>query len=191
MDATDGDRFPNLSAVLKTCGHYLCEPDSVAALLSSFDPDDWKAHQEVSGFLLSPRPFSDGKLDLRVDVVLEPTHRLMMAGWRWGPVAIECKKSDHPVGPALCQLLDYTRCVWSLPGGFDVMTRMCFLWPFKPPGGTLLSVMVNNRIGGAFLRPYREQRLVLMFNGTIAYESCDDGPRVANDLRGGNKTGSR
>lgn len=186
----DGSEF--LSAVLKTCGHYSTEEQSVADLLAKVNASHWTIHREVDGWLLHPRAFSDGKLNLRVDVMLEPTESLQMSGWRWGPVAIECKKSESHVGPALCQIMDYTRCVWSLPNGFQVMSRLSFLWHFKPPGGTVASMMVNNRIGGAFLRDYRRDRLVLMFNSTVAYEDQGaDQPRLANELRGGSKTGSR
>ncbi len=182
----------HLSAVLKTCGQYATESDAVADLLRKVNPSHWIVHTEVEGWLLQPRSFSDGKLNLRVDVVLEPTDQLLMCGWRWGPVAVECKKTGFHVGAALSQIIDYTRCVWSLPGGFDVMCRLCFLWHFQPPGGTIASVMVNNRIGGAFLREYRRDSLVLMFNSTVAYEDSRDGdPRVASVLNGGNKTGSR
>lgn len=191
---TGMDGRENLSAVLKTCGEYLTEKDSVEALLSKVNPAHWVVHTEVNGWLLSPRSFSDGKLSLRADVVLEPTDALCMAGWRWGPVVVECKKSGANVGHALNQILDYGRCLWSLPGGFDVMPRFCFLFPFAPPGGTVASLMVNNRIGGAYLREYARDRLVLRFNGYVAYE---DGPyggddvRIAHDLQGGSKTGSR
>lgn len=190
--ATDIAGQEYLSAVLKTAGHYRTEEESVADLVSKVNPRHWTVHREVNGWLLHPRSFSDGKLNLRVDVVLEPTEELQYAGWRWGPIPIECKKSDHHVGPTLCQIMDYTRCVWSLRTGWDVMARLCFLWHFKPPGGTVASVMVNNRIGGAFAREYRRNRLVLMFNSTVAYEDRDhDQPSIATELRGGNKTGSR
>jgi hypothetical protein len=181
--------------VLKTCGLYPTERESVGDLVAKVNANHWVVHTEVQGWLLQPRSFSDGKLNLRVDVVLEPTEYLRMCGWHWGPVAVECKRSDFNIGPALSQIMDYTRCVWSLPNGFQVMSRLCFLWHFKPPGGTVASIMVNNRIGGAFLREYRRDRLVLMFNSTVAYEDCEDDqtdrPRVATDLRGGSKTGSR
>lgn len=181
-----------LSAVLKTAGHYTTEEESVADLVSKINERHWIVHREVSGWLLHPRSFGDGKLNLRVDVVLEPTEELQLAGWRWGPVPIECKKSDHQVGPAICQIMDYTRCVWSMPNGYHVMSRLCFLWHFKPPGGTVASLMVNNRIGGAFLRDYRRDRLVLMFNSTVAYEDNKfETATIANELRGGGKTGSR
>lgn len=186
------DGAESLSAVMKTCGQYRTEDESVADLLSKVNRNHWIVHREVDGWLLHPRSFSDGKLNLRVDVILQPTQELLEAGWRWGPVPIECKRSEAYVGPSLAQVMDYTRCVWALPGGFDVMARMCFLWHFKPPGGTVLSLMVNNRIGGAFLRDYRRDALVLMFNGTVAYEDYGSStPRIAADIRGGAKTGSR
>jgi len=186
----------HLSAVLRTAGEYQTEGDSVAALLSVVNRSHWTVSTEVTGWLLHPRADSDGKLGLRVDVMLEPTEELMLAGWRYGPVPIECKRSEFNCGPAIAQVMDYTRAVWELREsrslGYRVMSRLCFLWPLKPPGGTLGSVMVNNRIGGAFLREYRRDRLVLMFNSTVAYEDSHDGPpTIANELRGGQKTGSR
>jgi|694.fasta_scaffold38499_7 hypothetical protein len=181
-----------LSAVFRTCGEYQTEEESVAGLVSKLNKRHWTVHREVSGWMLHPRSFSDGKLNLRVDIILEPTEELLYSGWRWGPVPVECKKSSHNIGPAVCQAMDYTRCVWSLPNGYDVMSRLCFLWPFKPPGGTVASVMVNNRIGGAFLRDYKRDAVVLMFNSTVAYEDRgEQEPHIANDLRGGTKTGSR
>lgn len=192
MIANQMDGSEYLSAVLKTCGQYSTEDDAIADLLSKVNPSHWFVYREVEGWLLHPRPFGDGKLNLRVDVMLDPTEHLQECGWRWGPVAIECKRSDAQVGPALCQIMDYTRCVWSMRNGEHVMSRLCFLWHFKPPGGTVASVMVNNRIGGAFLREYRRDRLVLMFNSTVAYEDHGtDHPHIANELRGGSKTGSR
>lgn len=192
MIAGDIDGFEYLSAVMKTCGEYSTEDAAVADLLSKINANHWVVHREVDGWLLQPRSFSDGKLNLRVDVLLEPTEYLQMCNWRYGPIAIECKRSGAHVGSALCQIMDYTRCVWSMPNGFQVMSRLCFLWHFKPPGGTVASMMVNNRIGGAFLRDYKRDRLVLMFNSTVAYEDRGgDCPRVAAELRGGSKTGSR
>lgn len=186
----DGPEF--LSAVLKTCGHYATEEQSIADMLSKVNKSHWTVYREVQGWLLHPRPFGDGRLNLRVDVMLDPTEHLQECGWRWGPIAIECKRSGSQVGPALCQVLDYTRCVWLMRNGEHVMSRLCFLWHLKPPGGTVASLMINNRIGCAFLRDYKRHHLVLMFNSTVAYEDrgCDT-PRIANDLRGGDKTGSR
>lgn len=186
------EQHVDLRSVLKTRGEYATEPDSVAALLSIINQDHWKIHQEIPGWMLHPRIDTDGTSRVRVDVFLEPTDRLIHDGWRWGPVAIECKKSDTNVGPVLSQALDYTRCVWSLENGFNVMAKLVFIWPLDATGGTVGSVMAQNRIGSAFARPYSNNHLVLMFNSQVAYEDYGaDAPRVSHDLRGGGKKGSR
>jgi hypothetical protein len=88
--------------------------------------------------------------------------------------------------------MDYTRCVWQTPNGFSVMSRFVFIWPCEQPKHDLESVMVQHRIGVANpCTPVRD-RLMLSFNGTIAYADRDHGaPHVAVDLRGGCKQGSR
>lgn len=174
-----------------TCGEYVTEPDSVAALLSIINPAHWSVKTEVDGWMLHPRLDTDGSGVVRVDAILKPTTRLIEYGWRWGFVGIECKRSGKKLGRVISQAMDYTRCVWNLPNGIDVMTRFVFAWPCEPQRGDLESLMVQNRIGVANQRE-GTSRLMLWFNGTIAY--ADNGqhpPVVANELRGGSRKGSR
>jgi hypothetical protein len=175
-----------------TCGEYATEPDSVAALLSIVNPAHWLVMQEVNGWMLQPRMDTAGGGRARIDVLLQPTRELIEQGWRWGIVGIECKKSETKVGRVVSQAMDYTRCVWDTPNGFAVMSRFVFIWPCESPGNDLQSVMAQHRIGVAHPRGRGADRLVLWFNATIAYaDNGDTNPRVAIDLRGGSKQGSR
>ena len=174
-----------------TCGEYATEPDAVAALLSVVNPTHWHVLQEVHGWMLHPRIDTTGTGRPRIDVLLQPKKLLIESGWRWGHVGIECKKSDVKLGRVISQLMDYTRCVWETPNGFNVMSRLNFIWPCDPVKNDLESVMVQDRIGVACLQ-HRLPRLRLSYGGTAAY--ADNGhalPCIATELRGGNKQGSR
>jgi hypothetical protein len=175
-----------------TCGEYVTEPDSVAALLSIINPAHWSVRTEVDGWMLHPRLDTEGSGWVRIDAILKPTPLLIEQGWRWGFVGIECKRSGKKLGRVISQAMDYTRCVWNLPNGIDVMTRFVFVWPCEQQRGDLESMMVQNRVGVAKHREKNGQRLILFFNGTIAY--ADNGhqpPAIANELRGGSRKGSR
>ena len=175
-----------------TCGEYATEPDSVSALLSIINREHWSVRTEVDGWMLHPRLDTEGSGCVRIDAIIKPTTKLIEHGWRWGFVGIECKRSGKKLGRVISQAMDYTRCVWNLPNGIDVMTRFVFVWPCEPVKDDLQSVMVQHRIGTAYPRGKDNSRLWLWFNGTIAY--ADNGhlpPTIASDLRGGRKAGSR
>lgn len=179
-------------AQLLTCGEYATEPDSVAALLSIINPSHWAVRTEIDGWMLHPRIDAEGSGVLRMDAILKPTALLIERGWRWGFIGIECKRSGKKVGRVISQAMDYTRCVWNLPSGIDVMTRFVFVWPCEPVKDDLQSVMVQHRIGVAYPRGKSNSQLCLWFNGTLAYaDQGDDEPRIAKELVGGNKQGSR
>lgn len=175
-----------------TCGEYVTEPDSVAALLSIINPAHWSVRTEIDGWMLHPRPDTQGSGWVRIDAILKPTPLLIEQGWRWGFVGIECKRSGKKIGRVISQAMDYTRCVWNLPNGIDVMTKFVFVWPCEPVKDDLQSVMVQHRIGVAYPRGKNNAQLWLWFNGTVAYADQGDGePRIAKELVGGNKQGSR
>lgn len=175
-----------------TCGEYATEPDSVSALLAIINPDHWTVIREVPGFLLHPRLDTDGTNAVQIDMLLKPTAQLMSYGWRWGMTGIECKKSGVKVGRVVSQAMDYTRCVWKIPSGFDVMTRMVFIWPCEYPKSDIESVMVQHRVGVAHERSYGGTRLCLRIGGTLVYsDNGSNPPHIANDILGGRKKGSR
>jgi hypothetical protein len=174
-----------------TCGDYKTEPDAVSALLAIVNPEHWHVLQEVDGWMLHPRLDTAGPGRLRIDVLLQPKRALIESGWRWGIVGIECKKSGTKIGRVISQAMDYTRCVWETPNGFNVMTRLVFVWPCEPVKNDLESVMVQHRIGVAHLQ-HRLARLRLLYGVTVAYADNGHGqPCVAAELRAGNKQGSR
>lgn len=175
-----------------TCGEYDTEAQSVAALLAAINPQHWAAKTEVEGWMMQPRLDTEGSGFVRIDAILKPTQFLIEQGWRWGFVGIECKRSGKKLGRVISQAMDYTRCVWSLPNGIEVMTRFVFVWPCEPQRGDLESLMVQHRVGVASHFGNNKERLMLSFNGTTAYaDKGQQTPAIANELRGGRRQGSR
>lgn len=174
-----------------TCGDYQTEPDAVSAFLNIVNRDHWQVLQEVEGWMLHPRIDTAGSGRPRIDILLQPRRGLIEFGWRWGVVGIECKKSGTKLGRVISQAMDYTRCVWGTPNGFNIMTRFVFVWPCDPVKNDLESVMIQNRIGVANLQ-HRAPRLRLCYGSTVAYADNGNGqPHIADELRGGSKQGSR
>lgn len=134
-----------------TCGDYQTEPESVAALRELLEErsDLFRVYHEVWGWLLHPRPKCE-KGRMRIDMVVMPQQPLIDAGWTHGPFGIECKKSGMKIGRPICQCLDYSRTVFELPSGYQVMLDWSFIWPLAKQHGPIASVMSQNRIGTAY-----------------------------------------
>ncbi len=76
------------------------------------------------------------------------THaKLKEAGWSYGVIGIEAKRSDIKIGPAISQCLDYGRSLFELAGGVRVWLDWVFLWPLDKQHEALASVMAQNRVG--------------------------------------------
>jgi len=54
---------------------------------------------------------SDGQ-NVRIDRIIHPTSEAIIAGWKWGPIAVEIKKSDMALGPIFAQILEYRQSVF-------------------------------------------------------------------------------
>lgn len=172
-----------------TRGGYATEADSAAALDMVLDECGlWRVFSEVRGRLLQPRPAQLDK-SLRIDRVLVPTERLLKLGWRHGIIGVEIKCSGHKTGPPIAQALDYSRAVWTLPGGFSVWLDYVFVFPMGAIAGPLASVLIQNRIGWAYggkryLTLTCGQNLIDIRHGAVV--RLDD-----RELASGRKVGSR
>lgn len=108
----------------------------------------FQSFPEVTGEYTQPRYQAERK-DPRIDRLLIPTARLVTAGWRYGVVGVECKKSGMKLGPVVAQCQDYGRAVFKSPrSGISVTCEWVFIWPLEKPRGDIASVMTQNRIGG-------------------------------------------
>lgn len=88
---------------------------------------------------------------VRCDLLLLASKRGLDAGWTHGPILLEVKRPDEPIGPAISQLMDYLRSSWLLPNGVAVMANWGFVCPAQRVHGPLASVMAQNRVGTANL----------------------------------------
>ena len=111
-------------------------------------PGLFTSNADVRGTLLQPRP---GQVDksVRIDRILLPTVQLLDLGWRHGIIGVELKRSGIKIGPAIAQAMDYTRSVFTLAAGYQVVPSMVFLFPLEKQHGPLASVLAQQRIGAA------------------------------------------
>jgi len=142
----------------------------------------FRVFRQVAGRALwAPCP-SAGRV--RGDVLILASRRGLAAGWREGPILFEVKRPGRPIGPGLCQLMDYLTCSWRLPNGVEVLPAFGFLFPAEKVHGPLASVMAQNRVGTSRLGPRGlacwcgEQRVVTVReDGVLQVGQTDVGVR--------------
>lgn len=170
-----------------TAGQWATEAESAAAFDTAVDPELWRLHREVPGVLAQPRPQQPART-LRIDRVLVPTDRLINAGWQQGIIGCEIKRSGEKIGPPIAQAMDYSRAVWTLPGGFRVWLDWVFIWPMARQVGPIASVLAQNRIGSAESSEWDRLKLNsggvnvirVGWNGDICIGSATNGAKVGS-----------
>ena len=197
-DAVSQHRYPRgpqspwtvATLPVTTAGRWATEADSWAALDRILDSCGlFTVYREVAGEILQPRP---GQRDrtVRIDRLLTPTAQLIGAGWRYGAVGVEAKRSGEKIGPPLAQIVDYGRSAFTIRGGLRVWLDWVFLWPLDKQHGTVASFMAQNRLGSAWTSPWRPLELYSGEGRVLTvdrYGRPDIGPAVTN----GKRTGSR
>ena len=85
------------------------------------------------------------------DRILTPTPRLVDLGWRHGVIGVEIKRSGEKIGRPIAQAMDYTRAVFTLQdhGSIKVALDLVFVWPMVKQGGTIASILAQQRVGSA------------------------------------------
>lgn len=142
---------PTFEGSHRTCGDWNTEDESMAALDDIIEHSGlFMIYREVRGFYLQPRLDQELKRP-RIDRVLVPRPSLIQGGWQHGPIGVEGKRSGERVGPAIAQILDYSRAAWLVEPskGLWVMLPWLFLWPAKKTGGTVASILAQHRVGTA------------------------------------------
>lgn len=175
-------------------GSWSNEEDSVAFLRSVIKQSGlFTIYSEVEGEILQPRMDCEDK-SVRIDMILSPTQKAISAGWRSGPLGVECKKSGIKLNIPFLQVDDYTRAAWNLKNGFKIMCQYYFIWPFRKTHGFAASLMAQKRIGTL---EHVEGRFVdvqlKFFTGemkALTWTKQDDSVSVG-ELKSGSKVGSR
>jgi|ERR1051326_4069081 hypothetical protein len=184
------EEFPHTSTNYLTCGDFQDE----AAAVADFDAriaqcDLFMSCKEVCGFYLHPR-YGAELCNPRIDRILVPNAKLLKAGWEYGPIGIECKKSGEKIGKAVSQAMDYSRAAFELPGNFAlVVLRWIFIWPLSTFAGDIESVMAQNRIGG--VSGYYSHDLKFKASGSNMLYVGQDGRFEIGNVKCGNRTGNR
>lgn len=132
-----------------TSGRFATERDACASLDRLLDANLhlFDVHYEVPGRYVHVRPDdAQAKARPRIDRLVTPTARAVAAGWTWGPVGIECKRSGQNLGPAVAQCLDYKDAVYPIDGAEQLLERV-FIWPLHKFEGPLASVLLQQRLG--------------------------------------------
>jgi hypothetical protein len=134
----------------------------------------WKSESEVSGAYMNCLPMEE-RQGCRIDRILYPGQKMVDAGWCFGPIGIELKRSRERLGRPASQCIDYRNAIFTSSVGTQFVLQQVFLWPLLTwGGGELESVMGQRRVGGVFfqydkMRFYLGQQLVLDvgFDGKI------------------------
>lgn len=176
-----------------TSGTYDDEPaacrelDAILEQLDLFIP-----YPEVRGYYVAPR-LGQNLCTPRIDRILVPKPRLIQAGWEYGPIGIECKRSGLKLGPVIAQLLDYSRAVWEIKRGYWIMPEWLLLWRLDQIGGPVESIMAQNRIG--WMTTMWNGGLILRSGQTLARLGLAGDITIGAGLNGagrnGRKAGSR
>lgn len=173
----------------------ITETQVVAELLGFLRPlDVFTIYEEVEGVPFVRLPDKDTKT-FRVDFVLSPRRPLLDAGWRRGPIGIECKAPDVKIGKAAAQCRDYQHAVFEITPGFWIKPQWFFLHPFDLPRGDVESLMAADRVGVAnwgTSYPSRAKRLRFQVGSYNMLELTSDGAITINgNPTPGTKAGSR
>lgn len=113
----------------------------------------FKIYREVPGYYIQRRLHQEEK-NARIDRVLSPRDSLIRCGWQHGPIGIEVKAPGTKAGPAIAQMLDYSRAVWTIPSGFNFYLSWIFLWHLEVQTNTVASILAQHRLGTACTSPW-------------------------------------
>jgi len=95
-----------------TCGNFKTEVDACKYFDSLVNQDYFYNEQEVRGRRLFDDKPTDSEQMVRIDRILFPTSRAFDSGWKYGPIAVEVKKSNMAVGPIFSQVLEYRQSIF-------------------------------------------------------------------------------
>lgn len=128
-----------------TTGDFDTEATSVAALLSVLGNRWFTPYREVPGHYLFARPHTENSQP-RADLILRPTRELVTAGWTYGCLGVECKRSGVKLGPLVAQVLDYQAAAFYPDGGTGIVPTLWAMWPAGQIAGPMESVLAQRRI---------------------------------------------
>ncbi len=172
-----------------TCGGWSTERESCVAFDDLVEHTAaFRVYKEVQGRYTQLRPCQELTTP-RIDRVLVPKDELIKLGWSLGPIGVECKRSDARLGPPISQCIDYSRALWRIANNW-VWLDWVFIWPAGGTGGTVASILAQQRIGT--VHTSRWYSLSFGTGGQRLAQFDNDGYMdVVKPATSGRKTGSR
>jgi hypothetical protein len=182
--------FGVIDPPIVTGGKWATEAEAAADLDRRLDKYRTLFHvyRECRGELVQRR-YGQQDRAVRIDRILTPGRALLDAGWTFGAIGVEIKRSGEKIGPPVAQMSDYVRCLWEIgPGRIKVQLDWVFLWPLEKQHGNAASWMAQNRLGSAwatFWHPLSfhsgESRVLCVGrDGRIVIGSCNTGLRTGS-----------
>ena len=110
------DEFPVQDLGQKTCGNFQDEISAENFFDNKLQNNPYFINEkQVRGRrLVDLKPVLGGSNGqyLRIDSILHPTSLAVQAGWQWGPIGVEIKKSNMAIGPVLSQVFEQQQTVF-------------------------------------------------------------------------------
>jgi len=139
-----------------TVGEYTTEKEAENAFDSSINTDLFFNEIEVKGRrLFDDKPKKeDTEQNVRIDRILHPKKEAVNAGWIWGPIAIEIKKSNMAIGPILSQILEYRQSIFisKILRNTRILPLVFAIFPAKDISSDLHSLQENQIILSCHLK---------------------------------------
>lgn len=185
-----------------TIGEYKSEKEAAADFDSAINPDFFFNEAEVKGRRLfddkpirrdirQERKEDDSAQKIRIDRILYPGKKAIDAGWTWGPIAVEIKKSNIPIGPIFSQVLEYRQSIFlSKTLHYTRIMPMVFaIFPSRDISHDLHSLQENQTILSCYLKYGATLRFGTF--GTNALEISPSGMLVGGSFKPNSTKGHR
>jgi len=152
------------------------------------------AYREVWGRMTNVHPIKNSPSgNLKLDLLLFPTTKLIKRGWKLGAVAVEVKgNTSKDKSNVISQLLDYHNCVFTIENHGKLLVQPSFgvVFPFNATGAAA-SVLSQAGCGTSTIK---RGNMMFLQNGltrTIEFNRNGDVLKGTLDFISGLKTGNR
>ena|SRR5579872_3052612 len=117
----------------RTNGAFANESDAMAAFDAWVKRSDaFSIYEECDGDYLASRVAVEAKRP-RIDRILVPRQKALDAGWKYGALGIEGKRSGIKIGQALSQIIDYSQAAFELRKEGHLFASVVLRWIFLYP----------------------------------------------------------
>jgi hypothetical protein len=144
------DNIEELPRAQVTCGAFRTEKEA-GDFFDDFMSGNpfFTCEKEVRGRrLYDPQPVFKELQGIRIDRILHPRPKAIEAGWRYGPIGFEIKKSGIKIGGVISQIMEYRTGLfmsWFL-NGTRIMPTIFSIFPAKCLTNDIASICSQQNI---------------------------------------------